>query len=71
MAITALGNLRDAAAETILARLLDQLLARELPPEVHLDVLTAAAKHETAAIPDNSCHFTASIGTTRHAGDSP
>jgi quinoprotein glucose dehydrogenase len=69
VAITALGNIRDTAAEAIFAKLLDQLLAGRLPAEVHLDLLTAAAKHPTVAIRDKLAKFDASRPKTDHLAE--
>jgi quinoprotein glucose dehydrogenase len=45
-----LGDMKAKAADDVLSAQLDRLLKGELPPEVHLDLLDAAAKHPTAEI---------------------
>src|SRR5262249_51356080 len=44
-AFAILGELKQPDAEAVLERWLDKLLARQLPPEVQLDLLEAAAKN--------------------------
>lgn len=67
VAVTALGDI--GAAENILANILDQLLAGKLPPELHLDLLTAAGKHQSAAIRDKLARYESSRLKTDHLAE--
>jgi quinoprotein glucose dehydrogenase len=49
-AFAILADVKGAAADDLLAEALTKLLKKELPPEVHLDLLDAAARHPTARI---------------------
>ncbi|MFN0066683.1 MAG: c-type cytochrome, partial [Limisphaerales bacterium] len=49
-AYAALGDLKSPAADALLADALDQLMKRELPNEVALDVVEAAAKRDAEAV---------------------
>jgi len=57
VAITGLGDIRDAAAEAILGKQLDQLLAGQLPRELHLDVVTAAGARSRPEIRDRLARY--------------
>lgn len=69
VAITSLGDIRDAAAEAVLSKLLDQLLTGKVPAEVHLDLLTAAAKRPSAANRDKLAKFEASRAKSDHLAE--
>lgn len=49
-ACAALGDLKDPAADALLADALDKLAKRELPQELALDLVVAAGKREAAAV---------------------
>jgi quinoprotein glucose dehydrogenase len=46
-ALAVLGDMKDPAADALLGRWLEKLLAKQAPPEIQLDLLEAAAKHST------------------------
>ena len=49
-ALGTLGNVSDSAADMILNAWMDRLLAGDVPPELQLDVIDAAAKREDPAL---------------------
>ncbi len=49
-AYASLGDLKSPAADALLADALDQLMRREIAPEVTLDLVEAAAKRSVAAV---------------------
>src|SRR5262249_2253170 len=51
-ALAVLGEMKDAATESLLARWMDKLLAQQVPSEIQLDLLEAAAKHPTKGLKD-------------------
>jgi quinoprotein glucose dehydrogenase len=61
-----LGDLKAKAADDTLAVQLDRLLKSELTPEVHLDLLDAAAKHPTADIKAKLARFEAARAKNDH-----
>ncbi|HEY1861921.1 MAG TPA: PVC-type heme-binding CxxCH protein, partial [Gemmataceae bacterium] len=46
-AFAVLGEMKEPAADALLARWMDKLLATQAPPEIQLDLLEAAAKHSS------------------------
>jgi quinoprotein glucose dehydrogenase len=58
-AFAILAGLKGAEADDLLAGAMTRLLKKELPPEVHLDLLDAAAKHSTAKITEQLASFEA------------
>jgi quinoprotein glucose dehydrogenase len=58
-AFAILADLKGPAADDLLADAMARLLKRELPPEVHLDLLEAAEKHPTARIKEQLAAFEA------------
>jgi quinoprotein glucose dehydrogenase len=69
VALSALRDIRDAAAEAILTKLLDQLLSGKLQPEVHLDLLIAAANQPTAAIREKLAKYESTRPKTDHLAE--
>ena len=59
-ALSSLGEMTSAAADEIVARELDNLLAGKLRPELQLDLIEAARKHAAAAIQEKLKRYTAS-----------
>jgi quinoprotein glucose dehydrogenase len=49
-AVTTLGGMRGRDADAVLVRLLDRLLAGQVPPEVQLDLLNAAEKRRSPQV---------------------
>ncbi len=49
-ALAALATLSGTGADEIFSQWLDQLLARQAPPELHLDILEASAKRSAPAL---------------------
>jgi quinoprotein glucose dehydrogenase len=49
-AFATLGAVTNAEADAVLSQWLDKLLAKDVKPELHLDLLDAAAKRESAEI---------------------
>ncbi len=58
-AFAILADLQSPQADDLLTGALARLLKKELPPEVHLDLLEAAAKHPTAKIKEQLAAFEA------------
>ena len=58
-ALTTLGGVAGAEADTILGQYLDRLLAGKLAPELELEVLEASAKRSDAAVKDKLARFEA------------
>jgi quinoprotein glucose dehydrogenase len=58
-ALATLGSLNFPAADTLLARWLDKLLARQVPPEIQLDLLDAAGKRGTPELKEKLARFEA------------
>jgi quinoprotein glucose dehydrogenase len=58
-ALVILGDMKTAAADALLAKALDQLLAGKLPPEVHLDLLEAASKRSARPLKEKLDRFEA------------
>ena len=56
-AFSTLGTLPGAAADELLARWLDRLNARQVPPEVQLDLIEAAAKRQPREVKDRLDQF--------------
>ena len=48
--VSALGQLKSTEAETLLESLVDQLIAKQLPGEIQLEVLDAATKRGTSKL---------------------
>ncbi|HWN96271.1 MAG TPA: c-type cytochrome, partial [Methylomirabilota bacterium] len=64
-AFATLGTLMNAEADELIAQWLDKLLAKEVKPELTLDLLDAAAKRESVAVKDKIRKFE----TSRPAAD--
>ena len=60
-ALVTLGDLQDAAADTVLAPQLDLLLAGKLAPELQLDLIEAAAKRTAPVVKEKLAKFEASL----------
>ncbi len=56
-ALSMLGALTNAEADRIIVQWLDRLLAKEVPPELQLDVIEAAAKREAPSVKDKLREF--------------
>jgi len=56
-ALVALGNLKDAGADKILATWLDKLLADKVPAALKLELLEAAAKRNNASVKAKLANF--------------
>jgi quinoprotein glucose dehydrogenase len=56
-ALAVLGDMKASAADEVLAKSLARLLKNDLPPELHLDVLEAAAKRQASGIKDGLAAF--------------
>jgi quinoprotein glucose dehydrogenase len=56
-AFRTLGDMKSQSAEVMLGNYLRKLVDNQLPPEVHLDLLEAAAKHPTKDIADKQAQF--------------
>jgi quinoprotein glucose dehydrogenase len=65
-AMSVLGEMKDSAAETLLARWMEKLLAQKVPAEIQLDLLEAAAKHPTQGLKDQLAKFEAARSKTDH-----
>jgi quinoprotein glucose dehydrogenase len=59
-ALTILGELPGAAADKLLARWLDKLVAKQLSGEIQLDLLEAAARRQSPVVKDKLANFEAS-----------
>jgi quinoprotein glucose dehydrogenase len=64
-AFAILAGIQGTEADDLLAGAMARLLKKQLPPEVHLDLLDAAAKHPTAKIKEQLAAFE----TTRRKED--
>src|SRR5205814_4865129 len=58
-AFALLGDLTLPGTATLLETWLDKLLAKQVPAEVQLDLLEAAAKHSTGALRTKLAHYEA------------
>lgn len=58
-ALMTLGQMQGEAVDALFVQWLDRLLAGEVPPELHLELLTAAGSREAAAIQDRLARFEA------------
>jgi quinoprotein glucose dehydrogenase len=65
-AFAILGEMQEPAAEALLARWMDKLLAKETPPEIQLDLLEAAAKHPTQGLKNQLAKFDAARSKSDH-----
>jgi quinoprotein glucose dehydrogenase len=65
-AFAILGQMKEPVADELLTKSLSKLLARELPPEVHLDLLEAAAKHPAEGIKAKLAKFEAARAKDDH-----
>lgn len=62
--LTALGDIKSAAADKELATLLDDLVAGKVPGEAQLELLEAAAKHNGPEVSKKLAAYTASLPAT-------
>jgi quinoprotein glucose dehydrogenase len=60
-ALATLASVRAPEADAVLARWLDQLIAREVPPEIHLDLLEAAARRPDEAVKQKLARYRQSL----------
>ncbi len=60
-ALLALSQVKSPEAEALLGKLLDRLIAGELPPEIQVDALEAAKEQETPGIKEKLARYTASL----------
>jgi quinoprotein glucose dehydrogenase len=60
-ALVTLGDLKDGAADTVLAQQLDLLLTGKLAPELQLDLMEAAAKREASSVKERLTKFEATL----------
>jgi quinoprotein glucose dehydrogenase len=65
-AFAVLGELQDPAADTVLARWMDKLLANQAPPEIQLDLLDAAAKHSSQSLKEQLAKHDSARSKTDH-----
>ena len=65
-ALATLAEMKNAAADKVLADCLDQLLSGKTTPEVQLDLLEAAAKRPTGEIKEKLARFEAARSKTDH-----
>jgi quinoprotein glucose dehydrogenase len=66
-ALTTLGEMQNSDADAVLGKSLGQLLDKKLPGELHLELLDAAAKRQSANdIKDKLAKFEASRSKTDH-----
>jgi quinoprotein glucose dehydrogenase len=65
-AYAVLGGMKDAEADTVLARDLEKLLANKLPADVQLDLLDAAAKRQAADVKEKLAKFEAGRSKSDH-----
>jgi quinoprotein glucose dehydrogenase len=65
-AVQILGEMTSPAAEALLADWLAKLLAKEVPAELQLDLLEAAARRGTAALKDKLARFEAARAKDDH-----
>ena len=56
-ALATLGSVAGAAADQLLAQWVDKLIARQVPPELQLDVLEAAGKRSAMEVKDRLIAF--------------
>ena len=61
-ALATLGTLHHEAAERLLVASMERLLAGTLPPELHLDVLQAAARYGSEALTRQRARYEARLG---------
>ncbi|HEV3166684.1 MAG TPA: PVC-type heme-binding CxxCH protein [Isosphaeraceae bacterium] len=62
-ALTILGGIAEPAADTTVARWLDRLIDGQVPAEIQLELLEAAAKHPAADVQDKLKRYEASRPT--------
>jgi quinoprotein glucose dehydrogenase len=67
-AIASLGGIKGAKANRLLSELLDKMLAKQLPHEVELELLEAAAKHPSPALNAKVVRFNAENSSDSLAG---
>jgi quinoprotein glucose dehydrogenase len=66
-ALTTLGEMKNTDADAVLGKALGQLLDKKLPGELHLELLEAAAKRESASeIKEKLAKFEATRAKTDH-----
>src|SRR5205085_5022188 len=63
-ALAVLADMKGPAADALLARWLDRLLARQVPAEIQLDLLEAAARHPAPAVKDRLAKYDAARSKT-------
>ena len=61
--VSALGQLKSPEAETLLESLVDQLIAKQLPGEIQLEVLDAATKRGTSKLKAQVTKYDSSLPT--------
>ena len=59
-ALASLGSLQDPGADPILAQWLDRLIAGQVPPELQLDLIEAAAKRTSDPVKEKLTRYAAS-----------
>jgi quinoprotein glucose dehydrogenase len=60
-ALLALAQIQNPEAVAVLSGLLDKLIANSLPPEIQLDVIEAAKKHNDAGLKDRLAKYEAAL----------
>jgi quinoprotein glucose dehydrogenase len=65
-ALAILGDLKQPDAQSVLESWLDKLLAKQVPPEIQLDLLEAAAKHSGAGITQKIARYDANRSVSDH-----